>query len=331
MRRREFITLVGGGIAAWSLAARAHEPSDRMRRVGVLVGIANDPEGQIRVMAFQQRLREFGWVEGQNVRIDLRWAAADLDRIRTYASELVDLAPDVIVGTSSPVTMALQEATKSVPIVFTVVNDAIGRELVTNVARPRSNITGITNFESSMGGKWVEILKEIAPRTARAGLLFDSANSANLRRFYAPSIDVVGRSLGVELTDAPVHDTAQIECALDDLAREPNVGVVVLPDNTTVRHRELIIALTARHGLPAVYPYRFFATNGGLVSYGVDTVDSYRRAASYVDRILRGAKPADLPLEQPHKFELIINLKSAKTLGLDVPVTLLARANEVRE
>jgi putative tryptophan/tyrosine transport system substrate-binding protein len=329
MRRREFIALLGGGLAAWSLAARGQEASQRMRRVGVLVGMANDAEGQIRVAAFQQGLRELGWTEGQNVQIDIRWAGADPARTRDDAAELVSLAPDVILGTSTPVTTALQQATKSVPIVFAVVNDAIGRGLA--AARSRGNLTGFTNFEFSMGGKWIEILKEIAPRTTRAGLMFDPANPANLRQFYAPSIDVVSRSLGIELIDLPVRDSAEIERALDDLAGGSNIGVVVLPDNTNVRQRELIVGSMATYGLPAVYPYRYFAMNGGLVSYGTDTVDSFRRAASYVDRILRGAKPADLPIQQPYKFELIINLKSAKALGLDIPPTLFARANEVRE
>jgi putative tryptophan/tyrosine transport system substrate-binding protein len=329
MGRREFITVLCGAVAAGALAARAQESSQRMRRVGLLLGMPSDSEGQLRVEAFRQRLREHGWIEGQNVQIEARWATGDPARIREYAAELVSLAPDVIVGASSPVATALQQATKSIPIVFTVVNDMIGHGLAGG--RPRSNLTGFTNFESSMGGKWIEILKQIAPRTARVALLFDPTNSISPRQFYAPSIEVVGQSLEVELIDLPIRQAADIERGLDNLPQGPNSGVVVLPDNTTVRHREQIVASMARRGLPAVYPYRYFVMHGGLVSYGTDTVELHRRAASYVDRILRGAKPADLPIQQPYAFELIINLKSAKALGLDIPPALLARANETRE
>lgn len=300
-----------------------------MRRVGVLMGMANDSEGQLRVAAFRQRLREHGWIEGQNVQIEARWAAGDPARIQALASELVGLSPDVIVGASSLVATALQQATKSIPIVFTVVNDMIGHGLAGG--QRRSNLTGFTNFESSMGGKWIDILKQIAPRTGRVALIYDPDNTVSLRQFYAPSIDVVGQSLEVELIDLPIRSAPDIERGLDNLPQGPSLGVVVLPDNTTVRLREQIVTSMARRGLPAVYPYRYFATHGGLVSYGTDTVELFRRAASYVDRILRGAKPADLPIQQPYAFELIINLKSAKALGLDIPPALLARANEVRE
>jgi putative ABC transport system substrate-binding protein len=329
MGRREFITLLCGAVAAGALAARAQESSQRMRRVGLLAGMANDSEGQLRAAAFRQRLREHGWIEGQNLQIEARWAAGDPARMQSLAAELVGLSPDVIVGASSLVATALQQATKSIPIVFTVVNDMIGHGLAGG--QRRSNLTGFTNFESSMGGKWIEILKQIAPRTTRIALIFDPANSVNLRQFYAPSIDVVGRSLEVELIDLPVREAADIERGLDSLRQGPSLGVVVLPDNTTVLHREHIVASMTRRGLPAVYPYRYFAMHGGLVSYGTDTVDLYRRAASYVDRILRGTKPADLPIQGPYAYELIINLKSAKALGLDIPPALLARANEVRE
>jgi putative tryptophan/tyrosine transport system substrate-binding protein len=329
MGRREFITLLCGAVAAGALAARAQESNQRMRRVGVLMGMANDSEGQLRVTAFRQRLREHGWIEGQNLQIEARWAAGDPVRMQDLAAELVGLAPDVIVGASSLVATALQQATKSIPIVFTVVNDMIGHGLAGG--RPRSNLTGFTNFESSMGGKWIEILKQIAPRTGRVALMFDPANAVSLRQFYAPSIDAVGQALEVEPIDLPIHDVADIERCLDSLPQGPSLGIVVLPDNTTVRHREQIVASMTRRGLPAVYPYRYFATHGGLVSYGTDTVDLFRRAASYVDRILRGTKPADLPIQQPYAFELIINLKTAKALGLAVPPALLAGANEVRE
>jgi putative ABC transport system substrate-binding protein len=329
MGRRAFIALLCGVVAAGALAARAQEPSQKMRRVGMLSGMANDSEGQLRAAAFRQRLRELGWIEGQNVQIDARWAAGDPARIQELAAELVSLAPDVIVGASSLVATALQQATTTIPIVFTVVNDMIGHRLAGG--QSRSNLTGFTNFESSMGGKWIEILKQIAPRTGRVAMLFDPANSINLRQFYAASIDAAGHALEVELIDLPMHEAADIERGLDALPQGPSLGVVVLPDNGTVHHRERIVAAMARRGLPAVYPYRYFAMHGGLVSYGTDTVDMYRRAASYVDRILRGAKPAELPIQQPYAFELIIDLETARTLGLHIPPALLARANEVRE
>jgi putative tryptophan/tyrosine transport system substrate-binding protein len=329
MGRREFITLLCGAVAAGALAARAQESNQRMRRVGLLTGMANDSEGQLRAAAFRQRLHEHGWIEGQNLQIEARWAAGDPARMQSLAAELVGLSPDVIVGASSLVATALQQATKSIPIVFTVVNDMIGHDLAGG--RPRSNLTGFTNFESSMGGKWIEILKQIAPRTGRVALIYDPDNSVSFRQFYAPSIDATGQSLEVELIDLPIRAAADLERGLDSLPQGPSLGVVVLPDNGTVRHREHIVASMARRGLPAVYPYRYFAMHGGLVSYGTDTVDLYRRAASYVDRILRGAKPADLPIQQPYAFELIVNLKSAKALGLDIPPALLARASELRE
>src|SRR5258708_5420297 len=323
MGRREFIILLCGAVAAGALAARAQESSQRVRRIGMLAGMANDSEGQLRVAAFRQRMRELGWIDGQNVQIEARWAAGNPARIQDYAAELVSLAPDVIVGASSLVATALQQATKSIPIVFTVVNDMIGHGLAGG--RPRGNLTGFTNFESSMGGKWIEILKQIAPRTARVALIFDPTNSIRLRQFYAPSIDAVGHPLEVELIDLPIRDAADIERGLDSLPQGPSLGAVVLPDNGTVRQREQIVASMTRRGLPAVYPYPYFAMHGGLVSYGTDTVDLYRRAASYVDRILRGAKPADLPIQGPYAYELIINLKTAKALGLAVPPALLAR------
>jgi ABC-type uncharacterized transport system substrate-binding protein len=331
MRRREFITFLVGGMAAGTFAASAQQPTAPMRRVGLLMGILNDPERQLRVETFQRALRERGWVEGKNLQIDYRSAGGDPERMKTYAAELVRSAPDVIVGSTTPVALALRQATQSIPIVFIVVTDPVANGLVTNFAQPEGNFTGFTNFEISMGGKWIEILKEVAPRTKRVGLVFNPANSPPIKSYYAPSIDAAGRALSVELMDVLVRDRDEIERALDDLARESNVGVVVLPDVTTVRYRDVVVAVNARLGLPAVYPYRFFATAGGLLSYGIDTVDLYRRAAAYVDRILRGAKPADLPVQLPTKFEFTINLKTAKTLGLEVPPTLLARANEVFE
>jgi putative tryptophan/tyrosine transport system substrate-binding protein len=331
MRRRGFITFLVGGMAAGAFAASAQQPTAPLRRVGMLMGILNDSERQLRVETFQRALRERGWVEGKNVQIDHRTAVGDPERMKTYAAELVRSTPDVIVGSTTPVAIALRQATQSIPIVFIVVTDPIASGLVTNFAQPEGNFTGFTNFEISMGGKWIEILKDIAPRTKRVGLVFNPANSPPIKSYYAPAIDAAGRALRVELMDVPVRDRDDVERAFDDLARETNVGVVVLPDVTTVRYRDLVVAANARLGLPAVYPYRFFATAGGLLSYGIDSVDLYRRAAGYVDRILRGAKPADLPVQLPTKFEFTINLKTAKMLGLEVPPTLLARANEVFE
>jgi putative tryptophan/tyrosine transport system substrate-binding protein len=331
MRRRDFITFLVGGVAAGAFAARAQQPTTPMRRVGMLMALLNDSEREIRVQTFQRALRERGWVEGKNLQIDYRSAVGDPERIKTYAAELVGLAPDVIVGTSTPVAMALRHATQSIPIVFVAVTDPVANGLVTNYAQPEANFTGFTNFEVSMGGKWIALLKEIAPRTRRVGLVFNPANVPTMRSYYAPSLDATSRAMGVELMDVPVRDPDDIGRAFDDLARESDVGVVVLPDLTTVRYRDLVVASSARLACPAVYPYRYFATAGGLLSYGIDTVDLYGRAAAYVDRILRGAKPADLPVQLPAKFEFTINLKTAKMLGLEVPSTLLARVNEVFE
>ena len=331
MRRRDLITILSGGVAAWALSAHAQQPADGMRRVGVLFGIGRDAEGQLRFAALQQRLRELGWVEGKNVRIDARWAAGNPDLARTHAAELVDLKPDVIVSTSTPATEALRQQTRSVPIVFLLVTDPVGAGFVTNLARPEANLTGFTNFELSMGGKWLEILKEIAPDVARVGLIFNSANSPAVRSYYGPSIDEATRKLGIASVDAPVRDDAEIERAIDAFAREANGGLVVLPDTTVAHFRDVVVSAVARHRLPAVYPYRYYATSGGLLSYGIDTVDLYLRAASYADRILRGAKTADLPVQQPTKFELVVNLNIANAIGVGIPPSLLARADEVIE
>jgi putative ABC transport system substrate-binding protein len=330
MRRRQFIILAGC-TAASTLIARAQQHNSSMRRIGLLVGIADDPEGQTRVAAFVKRLSELGWMVGKNVEIDVRWAGGSPDRIAANAAELAALAPDVIVGTSTPVTAALHRAVQSIPIVFAVVTDPVGNGFITNLRRPEGNITGFTNFEISMGGKWIEKLKEIAPRTARVGIVFNPANSPEVRAYYGPSVEAAAVSLTVKTIDIPIHDDVEIERALVAFGREPDGGLIVLPDNTTVRYRERIAALANEHSLPAVYPYRYFATSGGLLSYGIDTVDLYSRSATYVDRILRGAKPADLPVQQPTKFEVVINLKTAKAIKLDVPDSLLVTANEVIE
>ncbi len=330
MRRREFIALVGGGAVACPLSARS-QSAERMRRITMLLGATNDQEGEIRVTAFQQRLRELGWVEGRNVRFDIRLAGGDISRMWAHARELADLAPDVMVGSGTAAVTMLQRAAPSIPIIFAVVTDPIGSGLAGNLAKPDRNITGFTNFELSIGGKWLEILKEIAPGIARIGVLFDPTSPREIRSHYKAAIDAAVRLLDVKLADGPARDGAEIEHVIENLAGQPKAGLVVLPDNTTVRYREIIAASAARHGVPAIYPYRYFTTSGGLASYGIDTVELFRESAVYVDRILRGSKPADLPILSPTKFEFVINLKAAKKLGLEFSPALIALADEVIE
>ena len=328
MRRREFILALGGAAVAWPLAARAQP--ERMRRIGVLMNLAaDDPESSARLTAFLQGLQQLGWTDGRNVRIDTRWAAGDADRYRKSATELVALMPDVILATGTSAVAPLQQATRTVPIVFVQVIDPVGAGLVASLARPGGNATGFTLFEYGMSGKWLELLKEIAPRVTRAAVLRDPASAPGIGQFAA--IQAVAPSLGVELSPVDVRDAGEIERAVTAFARSPNGGLIVTASPSAAVHRELIITLAARHKLPAVYPFRYFVTGGGLISYGPDIVDQYRRAAGYVDRILKGEKPADLPVQAPTKYELVINLKTAKALGLTVPPTLLARADEVIE
>jgi putative ABC transport system substrate-binding protein len=329
MRRREFILALGGAAAAWPLAARAQEP-DRVKRIGVLLGHAvDDPESQARNTAFLRGLSELGWTVGRNVRIDYRWAAGDADNIRKYAAELVALTPDVILGAGNPIVAALQQATGTVPIVFAGVADPVGAGFVASLARPNGNATGFTPFEFSISGKWLELLKEIAPGVTRVAVVRDAAQVSGGAQWGA--IQAVAPSLGVELRPVGMRDAGEIESGVSAFAREPNGGLIATAGLLSVVHQELIVALAARHRLPAVYYYRYFVTAGGLVSYGPDPHDQYRRAAGYVDRILKGEKPADLPVQGPTKYELVVNLKTAKTLGLDVPTTVLARADEVIE
>jgi putative ABC transport system substrate-binding protein len=329
MRRREFIKLLGGAVAAWPVAARAQQP-ERMRRIGVLMAIAaDDPEAQARLKAFVQGLQQLGWTVGQNVRVDYRWGGSNADDTRKYAAELVALAPDVILAHSSASLAPLLLATRTVPLVFTIVADPVGAGFVESLARPGGNATGFTNFEYSIAGKWLELLKEIAPGVTRAAVLRESAISAGAGQFGA--IQALAQSLGVELRPVDVRDAGEIERAITAFARGSNGGLIVTGSPTAVVHRGLIVALAARHRLPAVYNTRFYATGGGLISYGPDFVDQFRSAAGYVDRILKGVKPADLPVQAPTKYELVINLKTAKALGLDVPAMLLARADEVIE
>jgi putative ABC transport system substrate-binding protein len=328
MRRREFIKSIGGAAIAWPLSARAQQ-GERMRRIGVLMNLASDDaEGQARLAAFQRELRQLGWSVGGNVRIDYRWGAGDAERTQRYAVELVALAPDVILAIGANVA-ALLQATSSVPIVFVAVPDPVGAGFVENLARPGGNATGFTTFEYSIGAKWLELLKEIAPNVKRAAVIRNTEEAAGTAQFAA--VQAVAPALGVEVSPIGMRDMPEIERATMAFARGPKGGLIVTANAFGVVHRELIIALAARHQLPAIYPQRLFVTEGGLISYGPNFVDQYRQAAGYVDRILRGEKPADLPVQAPTKYELAINLKSAKALGLDVPPTLLARADEVIE
>jgi putative ABC transport system substrate-binding protein len=328
MRRRQFITLVGGA-AAWPLAARAQQP-DRMRQIGVLLpAAADDRDYQTWIGAFLQALALLGWTIGRNVRIDTRWATANADDIRRHAAELVALAPDIILAAGTPSVAALQQATRTVPIVFVVVADPVGAGFVDGLARPGGNISGFANFEYAMGGKWLELLKQIAPGVTRAAVLRDPAIAAGPGQFGA--IQTAAPSVGMEVSPVNVRDASEIERAVAAFARSSNGGLIVTGSPLATAHRDLIATLAARHKLPAVYSNRFYVTGGGLISYGPDFVDQFRRAAGYVDRILKGEKPADLPVQAPVKYELVINLKTAKALGLDVPATLLARADEVIE
>jgi putative tryptophan/tyrosine transport system substrate-binding protein len=329
MKRREFIMLIGDAVAVWPLAARAQQP-ERIRRIGVLTGLAaDDPDAQARYAAFLQGLQQLGWTDGRNVRIDTRWAAGNADNIRKYAAELAALAPDVILGSGSAAVGSLLQATRAVPIVFAIVPDPVGSGFVDSLARPGGNATGFMQFEYSLSGKWLELLKQIAPGVTRAAVLWDPAITAGIGQFAI--IQSVAPSLGVELSPVSVRDAGEIERAIAAFARISNGGLIVTASALSVVHREQIITLAARHKLPAVYFTRFFVTGGGLISYGADFIDQMRRAAGYVDRILKGEKPADLPVQAPTKYELVINLKTAKALGLTVPQSVLARADEVIE
>jgi putative ABC transport system substrate-binding protein len=329
IRRREFITLLGGA-AAWPLAARA-QPGDRVRRIGVLMSLdENDPEGKRRYSAFTQTLAELGWTDGRNVRMDLRWYGGDNNRSRALAQELVGLQPDIIVPTGTPGTRALQRETQTIPIVIAGVTDPVAQGIVSRLDRPSGNITGFSDFgEASLGGKYLELLSEIVPGLKRAAILFNP-DTAPISAFM-PSFETAARSLKVVPIIAPVHSDVEIQAAMIGLGREPGGGLVVMPEVFTNVHRAPIILAAARNNVPAVYGFSFFARDGGLLSYGVDQIDIWRRAAAYVDRILRGEKPGDLPVQLPVKYEMVVNLKAAKALGLTVPLTLQAIANEVIE
>ncbi len=330
MKRREFITLLGGSVATWPLVARAQQP-ERMRRIGVLMAsAADDSESQARIAAFTQALQQLGWSDGGNLRIDTRWATTNPDDIRRHAAELVALAPDVLLAATGTVTVvALLQATRTVPIVFVAVIDPVGAGFVTSLARPGGSATGFTIFEYGMSGKWLELLKAIAPSVTRVAVLRDPAIASGIGQFAG--VQTVAPSLGVELSPVDVRDAGEIERGVMAFARSSNGGLIVTSSALATRHRDLIIALAAGHRLPAVYPYRYFVIAGGLISYGPNSIDQYRRAAGYVDRILKGEKPADLPVQAPTKYELVINLKTAKALSLEIPPSLLARADEVIE
>ena len=329
MRRRQFIGLLGGAAAAWPLAARAQQ-GERMRRIGVLTNlVADDPEAQARVGAFLQGLQELGWAVGRNMRIEYRWGAGDADRTRGYAAELVALAPDVILTSGASALAPLLQATRSVPVVFAQVPDPVGAGFVNSLARPGGNTTGFITYEYGLSGKWLELLTQIAPSVTRAAVIRDPAVSAGTGQWGA--IQAVAPSVRVLVSPVNVRDAGEIERDVAAFAHGSNSGLIVTASALAIRHRNLIVTLAARHRLPAVYYQRGFVTGGGLISYGPDFIDQYRRAAGYVDRILKGEKPSDLPVQAPTKYELVINLKTAKALGLDVPATLLARADEVIE
>jgi putative ABC transport system substrate-binding protein len=327
MRRREFIA--GLGAVAWPLVARAQQP-DRVRRVGVLMAFdETDPEGKARLSGFTQGLSELGWTDNRNLRMDVRWTIANIDRVRALAKELVDLQPDVILGGATPATAALQRETRTIPIVFASVSDPVGSGFVAGLPRPGGNITGFSDIEASMGGKWLQLITEIAPGVKRVAAMFNPNTAPYVRSYYLPSFEAAARSSKVEPITAPVHSDTEIETVITSLGREPGGGLIGMSDGFVTNHRATIILLAARNNVPTVYSNPVWARDGGLLSYGPDRRDIFRRSASYVDRILRGAKAADLPVQLPVKFEMALNLKTAKSLGLTVPQSLLLSADEV--
>jgi putative tryptophan/tyrosine transport system substrate-binding protein len=330
LKRREFITLLGGAVAAWPLAARAQQ-AERMRRIGVLMALAeSDPEAQAWITAFREGLQKLGWAEGRNIRIDTRWAALEAEAMQRYATELVALQPDLILSQNTPTTASLLQQTHTIPILFALVIDPVGSGFVASLARPGGNVTGFIAMEGTLAGKWLELLKEVAPHVNRVAFLFNPATAQYAEYFLNP-FKAAARSFGVEAIPAPVRDNSELESVVAAQAREPNGGLIAMPDSFLNAHRVEITSLAARYHLPAVYAFRFFTEVGGLLSYGNDFPDNYRRVASYVDRVLKGAKPSELPVQAPVKFDLVINLKTAKTLGLDVPPLLQQRADEVIE
>ncbi len=330
MRRREFLALTSGAVASWPLAARGQQV-ERVRRVGVLMYTAEtDDEGQSGFAAFREELGKLGWTEGHNIKIETRWAAADIESMKRFAKEIVGLQPDLILTSSTPATGAMLQQTRTIPIIFVLVADPVGSGYVASLPRPGDNVTGFAPIVGSLGGKWVELLKEIAPRLVRVSLLFNPPSATFIQGFLDP-FKTAAASLGMEAIAAPVHDVPEAESLVTAQVREPNSGLVVIPDAFTISHRMEITSLAARYRVPAIYWSHSFAELGGLITYGPYIVDEYRRAASYADRILKGEKPADLPVQAPTRYELVINLKTAKALALSVPQSLLATANEVIE
>ena len=329
MKRRTFMTLLGGAAAAWPLGARAQQ-AERMRHIGVfMLGDESDPDQQDRVKTFRAELEKLGWAEGRHIRIDARFAASDAERIRLYSDDFIAQKPDTILANGTPILEALQKRSRTIPIVFVGVSDPLSAGFVPSMARPGGNITGFSNFEYAISGKWLELLNEVAPGTKRVAVL-QHRDDAAWSRYLAP-VEALAPSLGVRLTNVFLGDAAEIERTFDAFARERNGGVIVTNNARAMSQRQLIGTLAARHRLPAIYPARVYAASGGLMSYGIDPVDPYRRAAAYVDRILKGEKPGDLPVQAPTKYELVINLKSAKALGMTVSPALIARADEVIE
>ena len=330
MRRRDFIALAVGATAAWPFVASAQQP-ERMRRIGVLSSLAEiDPEAQAWDAAFRKRLIELQWIDGRNVHIDYRWGAGSVDRMQLFAKELVRLNPDVLVTISTPATAALQAETRTIPIVFAWVSDPVGSRFVSSLANPGGNITGFINIEASVIGKWLTLMREIAPQVSRIGFLFNP-QTAPFAQYYLYTFRSAAAALAIEAIDAPVHSTEEVEAFMTKLSREAGAGLVIMSDTSMNVYRKTIYSLAERYRLPTIYPYRFFVTEGGLMSYGIDVADLLRGAASYVDRILRGEKPSQLAVQQPTKFELVINAKTAKALGLNIPATLLATADEMIE
>jgi len=326
MKRREFMILLGGA-AAWPLAARAQQP-DRVRRVGVLMGIADDPEGQARLMVFKQALHALGWIEGRNVQFIYRWSAGDVVHARQFAKELLDLRSDVILANTTPIAIAVKDTTRTTPTVFVQVSDPLTAGVVQSLARPGGNLTGFTNFEPSIASKWLELVKRVAPNITRVAYLF---NPDTAPLFYARAVETAAPMLSVKPFAAAVHNADEMERVIEQFARESDGALLVLPDLFTATNRQSIVAIAAHHRLPAVYPARYFVAGGGLMSYGIELLETYRQAAAYVDRILKGERPNDLPVQRPTKFEFVINLKTAKALRLTLPPQLLARADEVME
>jgi putative tryptophan/tyrosine transport system substrate-binding protein len=331
MRRREFIAALGGVAVAWPRGTQAQQ-AERIRRVGVLMMVApSDLEGQARLNAFEQAIQERGWVNGRNVRIDHRWTTGDADQRRMRAKELIELQPDVILAHATPAVAALLRETRSIPIVFVSVVDPVGQGFIESLSRPKKNLTGFINLESSLGNKWLELLKEVAPNVVRAMMIFNPHTAAGAGQYFFRPFEAAAASFGVEPIAARVQNADDMERAAVSLNSKPGGGLIVIPDVFTTSNREQLVSLATRHGIPAVYPFRFFAASGGLLSYGTDIVDQFRLAALYIDRILRGAQAVDLPIQAPSKYELVINLRTAKALGIQVPPTLLARADEVLE